>query len=48
MEQRRTAVRNLRVGNPDTIARRYEILHLPEDGLRMTLWLPAGEAGEDD
>lgn len=48
VEQRRTAVRNLRVGNSDTIARRYEILHLPEDGLRMTLWLPAGEAGEED
>jgi transcriptional regulator with XRE-family HTH domain len=47
VEQRRTAVRNIRVGNADIVARRYEILHLPEDGLRMTLWLPAAEVGDD-
>ena len=42
VERRRTAITHLRAAGGATTARRYEVLHLPEDGLRMTLWLPAG------
>lgn len=40
VERRRTSVRHLRTPEGVVVARRYEVLHLPEDGLRMTLWLP--------
>ena len=40
VERRRTSIKYIRATDGDTIARRYEVLHLPEDGLRMTLWLP--------
>lgn len=40
VERRRTSIKHIRATDGDTITRRYEILHLPEDGLRMTLWLP--------
>ena len=39
VERRRTAVTHIRSADGATTARRYEVLHLPEDGLRMTLWL---------
>ena len=40
VERRRTSIKHIRATDGDTITRRYEVLHLPEDGLRMTLWLP--------
>ena len=40
VERRRTSITHIRAMGGDTISRRYEVLHLPEDGLRMTLWLP--------
>ncbi len=42
VERRRAAITHLRAADGGTSVRRYEVLHLPEDGLRMTLWLPAG------
>ena len=42
VERRRAANTHLRAADGGTTVRRYEMLHLPEDGLRMTLWLPAG------
>lgn len=46
VERRRASVTAIRLDDVhgDTagaVARRYEVLHLPEDGLRMTLWLDA-------
>lgn len=43
--RRRAAVTHVRAAS-GVIARRYEVLHLPEDGLRMTLWLPGESAAE--
>ena len=40
VERRRTSIKHIRTNDGGTIARRYEVLHLPEDGFRMTLWLP--------
>ena len=40
VERRRASTTHVRSGGRFQ-ARRYEVLHLPEDGLRMTLWLPA-------
>lgn len=40
VERRRAATTHLRTAT-GTIARRFEVLHLPEDELRMTIWLPA-------
>lgn len=42
VERRRTAVAHLRMPGGE-VALRHEVLYLPEDGMRMTLWLPAGE-----
>jgi transcriptional regulator with XRE-family HTH domain len=42
VERRRTSIKHLRAKNGDIIARRHEVLYLPEDGLRMTLWLSGG------
>ena len=39
VERRRTSIKHIRVKEGRIVARRYEVLHLPEDGLRMTLWL---------
>jgi len=41
VERRRTSVTHIRAADGTSTARRYEVLHLPEDGLRMTIWLPA-------
>lgn len=40
VERRRTSIKHLRLNDCDILTRRYEVLHLPEDGLRMTLWPP--------
>lgn len=39
VERRRTSIKHLRTQAGDVVARRHEVLYLPEDGLRMTLWL---------
>ncbi|MFK4790119.1 helix-turn-helix transcriptional regulator [Microbacterium sp. ZW T5_56] len=40
VERRRASTTYVRTG-AQLQPRRYEVLHLPEDGLRMTLWFPA-------
>lgn len=39
VERRRAAVTHVRTPGGEVVARRYEVLHLPEDELRMTIWL---------
>ncbi|MGN8025367.1 helix-turn-helix transcriptional regulator [Microbacterium sp. 22242] len=41
VQRRRGAITHVRSADGTVLARRYEVLHLPEDGVRMTLWLPA-------
>lgn len=41
VERRRTSIKHILV-NGDVVARRHEVLYLPEDNLRMTLWLTPG------
>ena len=41
VERRRAATKRFSDDTDSGRTRRYEVLHLPEDGLRMTLWLPA-------
>ena len=41
VQRRRGAITHVRAADGTVSARRYEVLHLPEDGMRMTLWLPA-------
>lgn len=44
VERRRTSIKHLRDPRGEVVERRHEVLYLPEDGVRMTLWLPAGRA----
>ncbi|WP_162940108.1 helix-turn-helix transcriptional regulator [Gryllotalpicola protaetiae] len=39
VERRRASIKHLRTAAGE-VARRYEVLHLPEEELRMTIWLP--------
>ena len=39
--RRRAAATHVRTAGGEVVARRFEVLHLPEDGLRMTIWLDA-------
>ncbi len=39
VQRRRTSIKHLRTSTGEVVARRHEVLYLPEDGLRMTLWL---------
>ncbi|MBS1673760.1 MAG: helix-turn-helix domain-containing protein [Actinobacteria bacterium] len=41
VQRRRGDITHVRAADGTVTARRYEVLHLPEDGVRMTLWLPA-------
>lgn len=41
VQRRRGDLTHVRAADGTVTARRYEVLHLPEDGMRMTLWLPA-------
>jgi transcriptional regulator with XRE-family HTH domain len=45
VERRRGSIKHIRTADGHVIARRYEVLHLPDDGLRLTLWLP--DSGTD-
>lgn len=40
VERRRASIKHIRTPEGQVVARRYEVLHLPEEELRMTLWLP--------
>lgn len=40
VERRRSSTKRIRTADGAVVERHYEVLHLPEDGLRMTLWLP--------
>jgi len=41
VERRRGSVVHIRTDDGVVVARRYEVLYLPDDGLRMTLWFAA-------
>lgn len=40
VQRRRASIKHIRTTTGDVIARRYEVLHIPDEALRMTLWLP--------
>ena len=40
VERRRASLKHLRTQDGETVARRYEVLHLPDEGVRVTIWLP--------
>jgi transcriptional regulator with XRE-family HTH domain len=40
VERRRASMKHVRTSAGEIIARRYEVLHIPEEELRMTLWMP--------
>lgn len=40
VHRRRSAVQRIRTSDGTVIERRFEVLHLPDEKLRMTLWLP--------
>lgn len=40
VERRRAAATHIRTSTGTTVARRYEVLRIPDEELRMTLWLP--------
>ncbi|TFD90056.1 hypothetical protein [Cryobacterium serini] len=40
VERRRASLKHLRTPDGETIARRYEVLRLPDEGIRVTIWLP--------
>ena len=40
VQRRRASTLHIRTRDGNTLARRYEILHLPDEELRMTIWLP--------
>lgn len=42
VQRRRSSAIHIRTAAGEIVPRRYEVLHLPEDGLRMTLWLAGG------
>lgn len=40
VQRRRASIKHIRTSAGDVIARHYEVLHIPDESLRMTLWLP--------
>lgn len=40
VERRRTSIKHLRAPDGKITARRYEVLHLPDEKVRVTIWLP--------
>lgn len=40
VQRRRASITHIRTDSGDVIARQYEVLHIPDEALRMTLWLP--------
>ncbi|WP_051039625.1 MmyB family transcriptional regulator [Microbacterium sp. B24] len=47
VQQRRAAITHVRTAAGEVVAWRYEVLHLPDEELRMTLWLPAQTISDD-
>lgn len=43
VQRRRAATERLRAPDGRVTTRPYEVLHLPEEGLRMTIWMPPGD-----
>lgn len=41
VERRRSSTQRMLTPDGSEVARRYEVLHLPDEQMRMTLWLPA-------
>jgi hypothetical protein len=41
VQHRRASTLHIRTQDGHTVTRRYEILHLPDEDLRMTIWLPS-------
>ena len=48
VQRRRASTLHIRTRDGQTLTRRYEILHLPDEELRMTIWLPGAEASETE
>lgn len=40
VERRRASLKHLRTQDGEIVARRYEVLQLPDEGVRVTIWLP--------
>ena len=40
VQRRRASMKRIRTATGEVVARRYEVLHLPGEELRMTIWLP--------
>lgn len=40
VERRRASIKHLRAHDGEVTARRYEVLHLPDEEVRVTIWLP--------
>lgn len=40
VERRRASIKHIRTDTNHIAVRRYEVLHIPEEELRMTLWMP--------
>ena len=40
VERRRASLKHLRTAHGETVARRYEVLHLHDEDVRLTIWLP--------
>jgi transcriptional regulator with XRE-family HTH domain len=40
VQRRRASIKHIRTHSGEVIARHYEVLHIPDEALRMTLWLP--------
>jgi transcriptional regulator with XRE-family HTH domain len=40
VQRRRASITHIRTSTGDVIARHYEVLHIPDESLRMTIWLP--------
>lgn len=40
VQRRRASITHIRTSTGDVVARHYEVLHLPDEALRMTIWLP--------
>ncbi len=40
VQRRRASAHRIRTGTGEVVERRYEVLHLPGEQARMTLWLP--------
>lgn len=44
VQRRRASTLHIRTRDGQTVTRRFEILHLPDEELRMTIWLPDAES----